>query len=67
MLTSYGAAGIRFWARVLFLYLLKDYFLIIAAASPAVSVGHFPSKNETSRSRADDGGMSSREVGNAYL
>jgi len=53
-LTSYCAAGIRFWARVLFLYLLKDYFLIIATASPAVTVGHYPSMNETSRSSADD-------------
>lgn len=56
ILTSHCAAGIRFWARVLFLYLLKDYFLIIAAASPAVTVGRYPSMNETSRSSADDGG-----------
>jgi hypothetical protein len=65
ILTNYCAAGIRFWAKVLFLYLLKDYFLIRAAASPAVTVGHYPSMNETSRSRAYDGGWSSREVGNA--
>jgi hypothetical protein len=55
-LTSYCAAGIRFWARVLFLYLLKDCFLIRAAASPAVTVSHYPCMNETSRMRADDGG-----------
>lgn len=43
ILTSYCTAGIRFWARVLFRYLLKDYFLIRAAASPALTVGHCPS------------------------
>jgi hypothetical protein len=40
----------------LFLYLLKYCFLIRAAASAAVTVGHYPSMNETSRMRADDGG-----------
>lgn len=43
--------------------MLKDDFLITAAAFPPVIVGHFRSMSKTSRSRADGGWRLAREVG----